>query len=539
MPHPRRDRMVEIARKGVELGLRTAAQAPEQRAARALAVRDAWVGGETGYDRAPRVLFVTPRDWAAHVQYESVMAHALRRRGADVRFLTCGGGLEICDRANVYEAPAMPCRTCTRYVHASLDAHGHRATSLRAAWDDGFDDDWPELDLLDREQLEALEVDGVPLGRLVKIPVRWFLCAADVADDPLAALTTRAFLRSARRIMRAAAVDLDRERPDVVVLLNGLFLFESIVWALCRARGIDVVTYERAFVRETLVFSRHAPAGVYDFSTRYRQDRHPLDASEADQLDAYLEQRRVGGADDQFWTFADRDWSEGSGRLVALFTNLTWDTAVLDRDLAFDDIHTWLDAAVEHFRDRPADRLVIRVHPSEVHLPGKRTRDSLEEYLRRRFPILPSNVTVVSAADPSSSYPLMDAADVGLVYTSTTGLELALRGTPVIVAGETHYRGKGFTIDVETPEEFHAALDKALAAPDAVETDVTAAREYAHFFFFRAPVHAPGVREPLPGLARLDLRSLADLDPGVDERVDRICDEILGDGATRAGTATR
>ena len=40
-------------------------------------------------------------------------------------------------------------------------------------------------------------------------------------------------------------------------------------------------------------------------------------------------------------------------------------------------------------------------------------------------------MTVIGANDMTSSYPLMDAADVGLVYTSTTGMELALAGTPV------------------------------------------------------------------------------------------------------------
>ena len=132
----------------------------------------------------------------------------------------------------------------------------------------------------------------------------------------------------------------------------------------------------------------------------------------------------------------------------------------------------------------------------------------------------------------------MEAADVGLVYTSTTGLELGLRGTPVIVAGETHYRDKGFTIDVTSPEEFHAALDKVLADPEAAATDITAAREYAHFFFFRAPIAAPGVTEPLPGLARLDITDLAQLDPGMDPRVDRVCDEILGSRAADAAAGT-
>lgn len=522
MPLPRRDHLEEYARKGVELGLRSIGQAPEQRAARRLAA-------ERGPDPAggPAVLFLTPRDWAAHVQYEAVIAHALRLRGARVQFLTCGGGLEICDRANTYEAPPMPCRTCRHYVETSLDAHGHPWTSLRSRWDDGTDDGWPELDELSRPELANVVEDGVPLGELVAIPVRWFLCAADVEDDPLAGFATRAFLRSARRIARAAARALDDATPDVVVLLNGLFLFEAIVWELCRQRGIDVVTYERAFRTETLVFSRNQPAGVYDFSEVYAREARDLTDTETAELDGYLADRRAGAAADQYWTPSERSWENPGGRLVVLFTNLTWDTAVIGRDRAFPDIRDWLDDAIATFADRPADRLVIRVHPSEVHLPGKRTRDSLQDHIARRFPSLPPNVTVVGSGDVTSSYPLMDAADLGLVYTSTTGLELAMAGTPVVVAGETHYQGKGFTIDVGSAEEFRAAIDRVLADPDAARPDREAARRYAHFFFFRAPISAPGVREPLPGLARLDGLRITDLVPGADPRVDRICDLVL------------
>ena len=41
----------------------------------------------------------------------------------------------------------------------------------------------------------------------------------------------------------------------------------------------------------------------------------------------------------------------------------------------------------------------------------------------------------------------MDSSDLGLVYSSTTGLELALYGVPVIAAARIHYADKGFTID--------------------------------------------------------------------------------------------
>src|SRR5207248_10827115 len=95
---------------------------------------------------ATRVAILSPRDWAAHVQWEGMIAQALRLRGADVTFITCGGGLEICDRANTWEAPPMPCASCSRYVADSLDAHGFAHDTIRRGWVHDDPGTWPELD---------------------------------------------------------------------------------------------------------------------------------------------------------------------------------------------------------------------------------------------------------------------------------------------------------------------------------------------------------------------------------------------------------
>jgi hypothetical protein len=524
VPLPDATRTREYLRKGLDLVERQFAVAPEQRASRHLAARAPDTAGSR-----PRVLVFTPRDWAAHVQYDAVIAHALRLRGADVRFLTCGGDLEICDRANRYEAPPMPCTTCRRYVDRSIEAHRFPFARLREFWRDAALDDWPDLDSISYDDLQHVEWDGLPLGHVVDIPVKWFLCAASVDEDPLAGAITRSFLRSARRIAVGVARALDDTQPDVVMLLNGLFLFEAVAWAECRRRGIDVVTYERAFRKETLVFSRGVPAGFYDFSASWPLHDRALTPEEEAELSQYLAERRHGAAFDQYWRFQSTagDRPRDGARVAVLFTNLTWDTAVVGKDIAFPDIRSWLDAAIALFARRPDDRLVIRIHPSEVHLPGKQTRDSLESYIRSRHPTLPPNVSIVGAADAMSSYDLIDRADVGLVYTSTTGLELALAGKPVVVAGEVHYRGKGFTIDVDTPAAFADTVAQCLDERGRRAPDVDAARRYAHFFFFRAPIAAPIVREPVPGLARLEHVSIDDLRPGGDPHVDQICATIL------------
>ena len=514
------------ARKGVELMLRTLGQAPEHRAARRL--RDRLSIVESGH--GPKILMLTPRNWAAHVQYESMIGQALRLRGAQVTVLGCGGGLEICDRANTHEAPPMPCRSCERYCRDAAAAHGFRRVTLSQFADGGDDGSWPELDELSIDELPGVRGEGLPLGELVDIPVKWFLCAADQRGDPLAARTRRAFMRSARRVARAVHAALDEIEPDTVLVTNGLFLFEAVMWAACRARGIDVVTYERAFRKETLVFHRDAPAGHYDFASAWSDAKRPLTVAEERELDSYLDDRRAGRAFDQHWDWRPPALPRTRGRMAVMFTNITWDSAVIGRDRAFASIEKWVSATIAWFGRSPDHTLVVRIHPSEIALPGKRSRDSLHDYIAREHPDLPANVVVIPPDDASSSYPLMDECDLGLVYTSTTGLELALAGKPVIVTGIPHYRGKGFTIDVDSASEYREALSGVMGGEVARSVDVELARRYAHFFFFRAPIAAPGVIEPIPGLARVTIEDPTRLEPGVDPELDRICDGIL-DGA--------
>lgn len=530
-PVPRRDRLGEYLVKGLHLGLREVGQAPEHVRARRLAAQAAASSGTT--PDGPRILILTPRDWAVHVQWEGLMAQALRIRGAHVSFLTCGGGLELCDRVNTYEGPPMPCHTCTRYVNASIDAHGFPRRSLRDGWSYRPQSEWPELDALELSELFDVMYQGMPLGRLIRIPVRWFLLRSALDDEPRAAITARRFLRAAKDVLDGLNVALDRTRPDALVVLNGLFFFESIAVELARQRAIPTVCYERGFIPGTILMHSDSPDNLYDIS-KWWQDacKSPLTHAEERRLDIYLEDRRLGRRTmDQYWTKDtkhDGAVRTQGGRLAVLFTNLTWDSAVLGQEVAFPSIHAWIVAAVEWFAARPEHRLILRIHPAEVKLAGKETREPLGDFVRARFPTLPRNIEVVEPSDPTSSYALMNSCDLGLVFTSTAGLELALLGKPVIVAGATHYRGKGFTIDPATPVDFAVDLTRVIDDPVGSAPDRDLARRYANVFFFVAPMTIPGVEEHVPGLARLSLGSLSDLSPGVHADVDRFCAVVLG-----------
>jgi hypothetical protein len=128
----------------------------------------------------------------------------------------------------------------------------------------------------------------------------------------------------------------------------------------------------------------------------------------------------------------------------------------------------------------------------------------------------------------------MDSSDLVLTYTSTVGLEAAVRGIRVAVCGEAHYRGKGFTTDVEGPEH----LDALLSGEADEATDTSRAVRYAFMFFHRLCIPFPAVRAKSAGLSALDADALehiptsaGEVAPGADPYVDFVCERILTGGA--------
>jgi hypothetical protein len=188
----------------------------------------------------------------------------------------------------------------------------------------------------------------------------------------------------------------------------------------------------------------------------------------------------------------------------------------------------WLERSIELFKARPDWTLVIRVHPAETQVEGRESYDRVAEWIAERYPRLPSNVRVVPPAQPVDSYALMRTARLGLVYATTAGLELALHNVPLVVAGDAHYRGKGFTYDPTSVRDFDVVVNNLLDGGAALNGDsADLAQKYAHLFFLRRTFPASVVNEPVYAQGRLAYSALDDLNVGKNRTLDVICDGIL------------
>jgi len=507
---------------------------------------------------AGRLLILSTRGWSTHTVIETTLAHAVRSRGWEPVFATCGGRLPLCDVAPVHAAPPMPCHSCAGYATDAIHAAGFDPILVRELVD------VRTLTARTRAQVQRLQtvadceayaVGGCAIGRFVRISVAWFLSRGTLLDDDETLAAYRSFLVSGTILRAAFERLLERVRPDRVFILNGAFFPERILAEMSTARSIPVVRYEKGFLTDTVVACDWRPgASILDFGRRAWDDAltRPLSAEEDHELDAYLEERVRGGRTlDNFWAnrIADNarirsDLGLRDGHpLVPAFLNVVWDSSIQGRDVAFSSMGEWLVHVIRWAERHPEVDVVVRLHPAEVGLVNHVSRERMGDHIDTNFATIPANVHVVDATSSISSYSLMEMATLGLVYTSTVGLEMAARGIPVVCAGAGHYVRHGFTVDPETQEDYWSAVERLLASPPPANERARSrdlARRYAHLFFFRFHQYLDVVHEAGRSRPRVTVHTAADLRPGLHPAVDRIVECILeGDAPAITPPAAR
>ncbi len=292
---------------------------------------------------------------------------------------------------------------------------------------------------------------------------------------------------------------LQSNKPDVVLIPNGLILEMGIVFRVARYLNIDAVAYEFNDQREQIWLAQNS--SIMQQETDYLVDArcHLPVTDEMFERVADLENARRGarvwGKSKRLWQYVSSQGADvtrttlglDSRPVVMLSANVLGDSLTLGRDIFASSMTEWITKTVQYFAKRTDLQMVIRVHPGEKLVPQAK---SMGTVVREALPELPSHIHVIGALDKINTYDLIEIADVGLAYTTTVGLETAMNGRPVISCGQTHYRGRGITIDPNTWDEYYATLDKVLAdipAHQMTEKQIEFAWNYAYRFFFEYP----------------------------------------------------
>jgi hypothetical protein len=288
-------------------------------------------------------------------------------------------------------------------------------------------------------------------------------------------------------------------KPDVVLIPNGLILEMGIVFRVARYLNIPAMTFEFNDQREQIWLAQNTSIMRQDTDYLVR-DRCSLPMTDemyerlAD-LENARRGARVWGKSKRLWQYFSSQGAEQTRKtlglddrpVVLLAANVLGDSLTLGRNIFAESMSQWITKTVQHFAKRNNVQLVVRIHPGEKIVPQVK---SMGAVVREALPEIPGHIHLIGALDNINTYDLIEIANLGLAYTTTVGVETAMNGIPVISCGQTHYHGRGFTIDPNTWDEYFSTLENVLSdlpGHRLTEEQTAKAWNYAYRFFFEYP----------------------------------------------------
>ena len=300
---------------------------------------------------------------------------------------------------------------------------------------------------------------------------------------------------------RAALTLMQDLKPDAVLIPNGTITELGAVYRVSRHLDLRTVTYEFNDQREQVWIAQNDEVMRQNTDLLWQTRGGKKLTKPERTLIEELESARMGG---RAFGKSARKWQDvetkGGEQLrkdlgldkkrpvVLLTTNVLGDSLTLGRNVFAKSMADWIEKTVQFFASRLQIQLVIRIHPGERLTHGP----SMSDVVTGALADIPENIHLIGPLEKVNTYDLMEIASLGLVYTTTTGLEMAMNGMPVIVCGQTHYRRRGFTLDPMTWDEYYALIEKSLKSKQTLTAaQIETAWEYAYRFFFEYPLVFP------------------------------------------------
>ena len=477
--------------------------------------------------QAPRILLATSVGiHAAAATFDSYLAVALTARGAHCDALLCDAALPACMAADYtwYPDPqrfahrgstADLCTSCFAPADKLFGAHGLGLDVLRYGRFLSYADRSRASAIAsgtDYHSIPALTLDGIALGEAAMSGALRFFARGELDDTHAEAREpiVRRYLEAACLTLFAIRGLLRQRRYDVIVGHHGIYVPQALVAAAAREAGVRFVAWNPAYRLGCFILS-HGETYHRSMLTEPPSVWEDLTLSDAqrDELMRYLSDRATGKQD---WIAFHRPDTDASDRLIAdlglnsgkptviMLTSVIWDAQLHYQQRAFKSQVEWALQTVRHFAGRPDVQLAIRVHPAEEKgsLPS---RQPIAAEIEAVFPKLPPNVVIIRPNDRVSTYALAEACDAAIIYATKAGIELAARGIPGIVAGESWLKGKGIGFDCDNPVTYDRMLAKLPFRRRLDPARTSRAQTYAYHFFFRRMIPIPAMmKADLPGL---------------------------------------
>lgn len=319
-----------------------------------------------------------------------------------------------------------------------------------------------------------------------------------------------------------------------VVFHHGIYVPQGIIGDVCRKKNIHVINWGPSYRKGTVLFSHNDTYHRTILTDDNNWTRMKWCLEKNIKLMNYLNSRKTGTND---WISfqnksLNKDMYSSLGidqkkPIVTLLTNVLWDAQLHFKGHIFKSMLDWLFYTIDYFKKNEKTQLVIRIHPGEI-LGTVPSNQSVYEEIIKKYKTIPKNIFIVQASSNISTYNLVEISDSCIVYGTKMAIEISCTGKPVIVAGESWARNKGFTIDVDSVNEYKKQLDMLPYSKILSDDLIIKAKKFAYYIFFQRMIKLKSIKySKYFSPFGLNVTKTSELLPGNDNGLDLICEGII------------
>ena len=413
---------------------------------------------------------------------EIALARALRARGHDVHMVICDSVLSACENKSVglsEKELVQRCQKCAYRGEVLTQASGiktHKLSDLNKAAQDC------EADRI---------LDGLNFNYIIESALYKFFRVGRL-EGTIEEQNQKIKVEAACRVTARAAIACARLKPTRIIMSHGVYSSWAPALMVFQSLGIPTLVYNKGKKKNSVVMNWVKGLMDWDVAAEWEKVKDlPLNKKQEAAIQGYLKGRITHQGDALKYNFGElEDRARTLKRfnldpqkpIMVLFTNVLWDAASAQKEIAFPNAVDWVMQTIEWFIRHPEKQLVVKIHPAEVVIG---TNQPFVKEIERVFPNLPSNVRIIPPEEKVNSWSITQITSLGLVHTSTPGMELPLSGVPCLVASGVHYRGKGFTVDIESREQYFQYLENFPQINFDAEKAKILSLRYAYLLFER------------------------------------------------------
>ena len=487
------------------------------------------------------ILFWVPGGMPLLLHVEASIAAALKLRGYDVHAVICNSPYRACAIRTVQEGIPIDrwrdvCTTCIAKTTAVLETMG-----IPYSYNGDFltpedrESLWARTADVTWENLDELCFETVNVGRNVRSSITRYLQGAALTGHEA---IVREYAYSGLVSACAASRALDRFAPFRVLMSHGTYIDWGPALHTAFDRGVPVTGWKASYLSWHFYFRHVEDPRRIDFkrlSARTWQEVESADLTPPQnaRLDKFFDdryQKQISFDMKKPKTYTHdvsalrAKYAPDAKPVWAILAHINWDSVSDYAPMAYPSFDEWMLDTIAQIIEVPEAQWLIKIHPVEA---WDNPASGVQRLIERNFPSLPDHVRVIPAEEDISPTNLFELIDGGVTVYGTGGLELALMGKPVILAGEAHYGGLGFTHEGQTPEAYRELLRRAPRLKPIGERERSAVRKYAYSHFVQRQVPLEIVHDPRSEWWALQHDKCNLLAAGNDPFIEFICDRLI------------